>query len=290
MSGTNGSHYNGGSEDNGENEDNDPESESGKGNVIHIPTLAERDRIRRNHTNEDRKIRSPEKPAPKPQGNEPFFSFMKSNTASRHPHTKEPLLNIPPVTKYLLLSLLTVHLVVFFFLDRGQYQWALMHFAFIPGTYTGAYEWGVQAFLGPFTHMWLHGGWLHFLMNAAMLLAFGTGVERWLGGKRLIMLYILCGVFGVLTHFIFHPFSVIPVIGASGGISGLFAAILVMMHKSGMSGSMGRHGIMPFIILWVVISVALGFVSGPGGSTVAWAAHVGGFLGGFLLLSPMLRR
>lgn len=75
-------------------------------------------------------------------------------------------------------------------------------------------------------------------------------------------------------------------IGASGGISGLFAAAIVMMNKSGQEMG-GKVGILPFALLWIGLSIGFGMLGGPDGSLIAWAAHVGGFLGGFIALKLM---
>jgi membrane associated rhomboid family serine protease len=121
-----------------------------------------------------------------------------------------------------------------------------------------------------------------------MLAAFGTGVDRWIGGKRMLALFVLCSFASTLVHFLFNPFSTDPVIGASGGLSGLFAAILIMMQQKGLVPT-GRYGLWPLIIIWIGISVLFGMVEAPGGGAVAWAAHIGGFLAGFVFLKPVLK-
>ncbi len=252
---------------NGANGHNNGNGED-KDNVIRIPTLAERDRMRKEKTRQE------------------TFQTTAIETAPQ----KERLFNAPPITLALVTSFIVIHISTEFLIGRELHHLIISNLAFFSGSYTGEYPWGLQGILGPITHMWLHGSFVHLGLNSIMLLTFGTGVERWLGGRRFLALFILCGMFGALCHFIFFPYSVIPVIGASGGISGLFAAILVMMQRSGMAGQNGKNSLLPFIIIWIVISVGFGFIGGPGGSSVAWAAHIGGFLGGFLVLSPMLKK
>src|SRR5690606_14425292 len=101
-------------------------------------------------------------------------------------------------------------------------------------------------------------------------------------------LFFLCSLISVGIHFVFNFSSSVPVVGASGGISGLFAAALVMLQQRGAVPA-GRYGLWPLIILWVIISILFGMMGGPDGSPVAWAAHIGGFLAGFLLLKPVLK-
>lgn len=198
----------------------------------------------------------------------------------------EPILNIPPVTKYLLGFILSIHLIVTFALSDNQTNWAFTHLGFIPGRFTGNALFEPLALLTPITHMFFHGGWLHLAMNTIMLLAFGSGVERWIGGKKFIIFFVISGLFGVALHLVLNFDSYMPVIGASGGISGLFALALIMINRQH-GGMTGKYGIWPFIGLWIGISVLFGFIGSPDGSEIAWAAHVGGFLGGFALIKLM---
>lgn len=213
-----------------------------------------------------KKPKTPPKPQPKPPA--------------------EPLINLPPYTKYLLALIIGIEVVVMLLLTERQTHWVFIHLGFIPGRFTGAALFEPLALLTPFTHMFLHGSWLHLAMNSIMLLAFGSGVERWLGGKKMLALFIICGLFGVATHFILNYGSIYPVIGASGGLSGLFAAAIIMINRQN-AGMTGKYGMWPFILLWIGISVLFGFMGSPDGSQIAWAAHVGGFLGGFAVLKLM---
>lgn len=202
------------------------------------------------------------------------------------PNNTEPLINLPPYTKYILAVMIGIHLIVTFLLNEEQAYWVFIHLGFIPGRFTGEALFEPLALLTPFTHMLLHGGWMHIIMNTVMLLAFGSGVERWLGGKKMIAFFIMCGLFGVIAHFALNYNSIAPVIGASGGLSGLFAAAIIMLNRK--HGNMtGKYGMWPFILLWIGISVLFGSMGAPDGSQIAWAAHVGGFLGGFAVLKWM---
>lgn len=200
--------------------------------------------------------------------------------------TTPPLFNIPPYTKYMLIVMVSIHLIVSFLLNDEQRNWVYIHLGLIPGRFTGAALFEPLALLTPFTHIFIHGSWLHIMMNAVMLLAFGAGIEKWIGGKKMIAFFILCCLFGALAHFALNFNSYQPVIGASGGISGLFAAALVMLNRRH-NNMQGKYGYLPLIAVWVGISVLFGFIGSPDGGEIAWAAHVGGFLGGFLILKWM---
>ncbi len=226
-------------------------------NIVPLPTLAERDRMRR----EKEKI---------------------ERAATR---IAEPMINLPPVTKWLLGVILAIFLITNVLLPAEYADLAINSFGFIPEA------WHTENFnplilITPFTHMLFHGGWMHVMMNLFMLAAFGSGVERWFGGKKTLILFVASGLFGVLAHYLFNTASPYPMIGASGGLSGLFAAALIMMSR-GQREIGGRFGILPFIIIWIGLSIGFGMLGGPDGSMVAWAAHVGGFIGGFVVLKAM---
>lgn len=235
--------------------------EDKKDNIVQMPTLAQRDKIRREKEKEAQKQKQ-----------------------EQEPH--EPLINIPPATKMLLGGFVAIHVLIHLILPPEALEWVFMHLAFIPGRFTGAAPFEMLAIATPFTHMALHGSWLHIGMNGVMLMAFGSGIERWMGPKRMLLFFVACGLFGIGAHFALNPLSPYPVVGASGALSGLFAAALLMINKNrGAIG--GRFGMMPFVLLWVGVSIIFGMMGSPDGSDIAWAAHVGGFLGGFIVLKLM---
>lgn len=232
-----------------------------KSNVVQMPTPKQRERERRRQEKE----------------------LRRQYRLQSH----GPLVNLPPVTGYSVLALLLAHLA--FSLSPAAVQFRIISYlGFVPGIYTGEVPFGWSAFTSPFSYMLLHGGWMHVIVNSVMLAAFGAGVEKALGGARMLFFMIGCGLISAGVHFVFAPFSTVPVVGASGAVSGLFAAAIVMLVKGG-TMPVGRYGIWPLVAVWVLISVLFGVVGGPGGESVAWAAHIGGFLGGFALLKLMGR-
>lgn len=242
---------------NGHN-NNDRGSENGAdSNIVAMPTLAERDRMRREKEKLERAATG----------------------------AAEPMINMPPVTKYLIGLLLGIHIIIALILSPETADTIIGRFGFTPAKFASGNV-DIYTLVSPLTHMLLHGGWMHIAMNVLMLAAFGSGVERWLGSKRMLILFIVSGLFGVAAHYILNTGSSFPMIGASGGISGLFAAAIVMITR-GQREMGGRLGILPFALLWIGLSIAFGMLGGPDGSMIAWAAHVGGFLGGFLVLKIM---
>lgn len=199
---------------------------------------------------------------------------------------REPMFNLPPCTKWLLGALIGIHLLVHLVMPDSAYDWIFTHLGFIPAQWSGKLPFDIVTVFSPFTYMLLHASWLHLALNTLMLTAFGSGIERWIGGPRMIVFSLSCGIIAVAVHFALNTGSMQPVVGASGAISGLFAAALIMIHR-GHRELGGRFGLLPFIILWIGISIAFGMTGAPDGSAIAWAAHVGGFLGGFLVLRIM---
>ena len=232
------------------------ENGDGDDKIVTLPTLAERDRLRREKDKLERKSRP-----------------------------TEPMVNLPIATKWLLGTMAGLFILTNIILFAETADAIILRLGFIPANFSSG-EFNLFSLITPFTHMFLHGGWMHVMMNLFMLAAFGSGVEKWLGSKKVLILFILSGLFGVAAHYILNTNSPYPMIGASGGLSGLFAAALIMMSR-GQREMGGRFGILPFAIIWIGLSIGFGMLGGPDGSMIAWAAHVGGFLGGFIILKAM---
>ncbi len=151
------------------------------------------------------------------------------------------------------------------------------------------------------TSIFLHGGWLHLVGNMLYLWVFGDNVEDKMGRMRFLLFYILCGVSASILHIIIEPTSMIPTIGASGSISGVLGAYLLMFPKARVVTLIPIFVFIQitelpaFIILglWFILQFINGMISlgyetaGMGG--VAWWAHIGGFVAGMILLIPFRR-
>jgi len=206
----------------------------------------------------------------------------KTPQSPKHP----PLINLPPITKTLLVLMLVIHIVLHWGLNDKDSVYIILNFGFVPSIWTGSSDYSFDAFalISPLSYIFLHGNWMHLIMNAAMLMAFGAGVEQWMGAKKFFLFFIICGVLSVVVETFIHPFSGQPVIGASGALSGLFAAVLILLQSQGRLPT-GRYGVWPFAAAWIGISILFGLVGGEmAGGQIAWAAHLGGFIAGFALL------
>lgn len=206
------------------------------------------------------------------------------------PKRPPPMLNIPPATKILTGAIIAVHLIIFALTNTVEPQAldiAAYFGGFIPASWSGAapFYWWTPLSLVAFS--FLHGGWMHLAFNVVMLVAMGSGLEKSIGVKKYLMIYIGTTLFAAFAHLALYPSSTMPIIGASGGISGVFGAMIVAMNQA--RSSVDKSTLMPVIIAYIGISVVTGLMGGPDGSSVAWVAHIGGFLAGVGFMMTLLK-
>ncbi|HDP94783.1 MAG TPA: rhomboid family intramembrane serine protease [Candidatus Aminicenantes bacterium] len=135
--------------------------------------------------------------------------------------------------------------------------------------------------------MFMHGSLMHLLGNMLFLWIFGNNIEDRLGPLRYLLFYLACGVGASLLHVLFHPGSLIPVIGASGAVSGVMGAYLLLFPRAKVRSLLLIFILVTFVDIPAAVFLVIWFVfqfSYIGGSGIAWAAHVGGFLMGMLLI------
>ncbi len=146
--------------------------------------------------------------------------------------------------------------------------------------------------LTPLTATLVHGGFLHLGLNMVMLAYCGRMLERALGWRAMVTLYLVGAYAGAVGHWAFEPMSAAPMIGASGAISAILAAYAMLFAER----PVPAIGPIPSRVVrvvwlasaWIVIQLLIGFASGGGGSGVAIGAHIGGFAAGLLLARPLL--
>lgn len=179
----------------------------------------------------------------------------------------------------------------------------------IPARITGAIV-GVPSPLPPaltfFTHMFLHAGLVHLAMNMVFLAWVGRQVEWLMGPLRLLMLFLIGGVAGAILHVAMEPASTVPVIGASGAISAVFACYALLFATAGedparilgvrISGETVRA--LRYAALWIGLQLltAVAFnqpgssLPGTGGGGIAIWSHIGGFVAGLIYATPYVRK
>src|SRR6185436_1143566 len=139
--------------------------------------------------------------------------------------TTVPLRN-PPVVTWALIALNCLVFLYQISLSEPELELFLSRFALVPARYfapDAPSSLGVLDYLPFVTNMFLHGGWLHLILNMWTLWLFGRTVEDRLGTVRYIVFYVCCGAFASFAHAAFNPQSIIPALGASGAIAGVLA-------------------------------------------------------------------
>ncbi len=210
-------------------------------------------------------------------------------------------------------GLIAINVLVFggsLVFDASEAETLVMRFGVIPDVVVHG-DWGLSRSEGgalgslvtPFTSMFLHGGLLHLGSNMLFLHVFGDNVEDVLGRGRFLVFYALCGLGAAAGQVMVDTNSMVPMIGASGAISGVLAGyvmlfpharivtlvpIFIFIHFMEIPAGI-------FIVLWFVLQLVLGYLSlgilaegGSGG--VAWFAHIGGFLAGLVCIRLFYRK
>jgi membrane associated rhomboid family serine protease len=154
----------------------------------------------------------------------------------------------------------------------------------------------VSPWTSVFTSMFMHGGWMHLIGNMLYLWIFGDNVEDSMGHVRYIIFYLLCGIAAVLAQALPDPTSQVPMIGASGAISGVLGAYLLLFPHArvlvaiplGFVLQTTRLPAMWVLLLWFGLQLLSNLVQGGAGAGVAFRAHIGGFIAGMALI-PLLK-
>jgi membrane associated rhomboid family serine protease len=150
------------------------------------------------------------------------------------------------------------------------------------------------------TSMFLHGGWMHLLGNMWFLWLFGNNIEDSMSRPRFVAFYLACGVAAALAQSLAEPTSIIPMVGASGAISGVMGAYLVLYPRVRVFtlitlGFFFRTVALPawvMLLYWTGLQLLGGFAStlDPESGGVAFWAHIGGFVAGVVLVKLFARR
>ncbi len=146
------------------------------------------------------------------------------------------------------------------------------------------------------TSMFLHGGWMHLLGNMLYLWIFGNNIEDVMGHAKFVIFYIVSGILAALSHALTDPSSQIPMVGASGAISAVLGAYLLLFpraHVLVLLPAIGMTRVPAGIVLgmWFITQLVSGGMSvGSTGGGVAFFAHIGGFVAGMALIGFFKRK
>jgi membrane associated rhomboid family serine protease len=171
----------------------------------------------------------------------------------------------------------------------------ILGFGVIPVTLSGDAALGpalykVHPLLTLITYQFLHSGMFHLAGNLLYLWVFGDNVEDAMGHSRFALFYLLCGVIAGGAHWLAGPQSEIPLIGASGAISGVLGAYLILHPKAKILVPIYFIPVsLPawlLLVFWFGFQVVSAMSAGPSLAGTAWWAHIGGFIAGAILVVP----
>jgi membrane associated rhomboid family serine protease len=146
----------------------------------------------------------------------------------------------------------------------------------------------VSVYFNFLTSMFMHGGFAHIFGNMLFLWIFGDNLENLLGHIRYLIFYLLCGIAAALAQVLMAPDSVIPMLGASGAISGVLGGYILMFPRRQVRAVIYYYyTTVPAYVaigIWIVYQLVLGYLSSAEEGGVAYSAHIGGFIAGLALV------
>jgi len=188
-----------------------------------------------------------------------------------------------PLVTYALIALNAL----VFFLELSGGDAFVEQWAFVPRRFLA--DPGVE-FLTIFTSMFMHAGWVHLAGNMLYLWIFGDNVEDRFGHIKFTLFYLLCGIAAIFAQLAFNSGSTVPTLGASGAIAGVLGAYILMFPQAKVKVLQGQQVIQVPALVVIGLWIVLQLFSGIGSITntaeaggVAYLAHVGGFVAGFVL-------
>jgi membrane associated rhomboid family serine protease len=208
---------------------------------------------------------------------------------------RAPFLNAPPVVLWLIGLLVATHAARVF----APGEWpdeVIVRYALVPARYASALASGLNIgdllglVIAFFSYLFLHGDFFHVGVNSLWLLAFGPIVAWRLGPRRFLFFFFVCGFLAALTHLLVYWGDPMPVVGASGAVSGLMGAGMRIFYGNMMGkplAALASRPIIGFSLIWTIGNMITGiFRIGvtDGVSLVAWVAHLGGYFAGLVLI------
>ncbi len=215
------------------------------------------------------------------------------------PQEHQRALNIPNSIVAVLAACFMIHIARNHVLSENSNLHILFYGAFIPARYAESPGW--EAFTSPVTYSFLHGSFGHLLNNSVWLVAFGSPVAKAMSNLRFALFWIACSMIAALFHYLADPSSVAPMIGASGAVAGMMGAAARSGFRLRADAESDDQALMlppikrvlrsrtvlMFLGLYILINVGIGVFGATDGSPVAniaWQAHIGGLVAGFVLL------
>ena len=200
------------------------------------------------------------------------------------------------------IALILANAAVFFYelsLDPRLLESLIYQMGMVPAAVTGSFIPGTGGYFTLVTSMFLHGGWMHVIGNMLYLWIFGNNIEDSMGHLRFILFYLITGLAAAAAHLAFNAASTVPTIGASGAVSGVLGAYLVLFPHARVQTlvTLGFFIRIIYVPAWVLLLFWIGLQLlnqalapiDPAAGGVAYAAHIGGFAAGLVLI-PLFRK
>lgn len=213
--------------------------------------------------------------------------------------------NPTELTPFVTVALITLNVGAWVMVQGmgAQLQESVCAFGMIPVEITGASPVGPRicdlgglTWSAVLTSMFMHGGWVHLLSNMMFMWVFGNNVEDSMGHLRFVVFYLLTGFVAAAAHIVLNTQSAVPTVGASGAISGVLGAYILLYPNVRVHVFLPPFWMLPmraWVVLgyWILIQLMMGFGQLGGGysSGVAVWAHIGGFFAGLLLVKVFER-
>lgn len=224
-------------------------------------------------------------------------------------HDDNPTTTRPLVTVGIIIACTLLYVLQHLLLSKAGTQQVAYAFGLVPAVLTGRELLPPQMqFIPPaltsLTSMFLHGGFWHLAGNMLYLWVFGNNIEEAMGHVRFLFFYLLCGIAAVAAQVILNPGSEIPMVGASGAISGVLGAYMLLFPRAKvllglplgfLIVQLGRFPAIWVLAAWFLMQLVMGSIAAaqaPGDSEggIAFGAHVGGFIAGLVLVTVFKRR
>ena len=196
-----------------------------------------------------------------------------------------------PIITYVIIALCVIIFLAQFTLQSYRSGQLFYSYGLIPSVLMGNNQlpldlYVVPAYITIFTSMFMHGGFMHLIGNMLYMWIFADNIEDNLGPKKFIIFYLLCGIGAAMTQVLVDVKSEIPMVGASGAIGGVLGAYLInhpnakvlVLIPFGFFSQLIKIRALYVLGFWFILQ----FISSGGG--VAYAAHIGGFVSGMILI------
>ncbi len=235
-----------------------------------------------------------------------MLSLKQAQQPSSGEKQREPMFKIAPVVVAMIALCLAVHAIRSLVLSPEQDFALLLRTAFIPLRYFGGFELDVFAFISLVSYSVLHGDGVHLAINMIWLATFGSPLANRIGALKFAGFWIFTSVAAVLLHYLVSMDEAAMVIGASGAVSGTMAAAArfgfsvdrtsdrpaFSSRRLTLAGVLQNRTVVVFLTVWFGVNLisGLGYLVPGEIRSIAWQAHIGGFLAGFLGLGLFDRR